>query len=89
MMNDLYKNEWRLYQNFFMPTMKLIEKTRIGARYRKKYDIPKTPYQRVLDDPTISIQTKEQLNSAYKTLDPFILKKNIQIKLKRIFQYVK
>lgn len=30
LMNDLYKNKWRLYQNFFMPTMKLIQKERIG-----------------------------------------------------------
>lgn len=89
MMNDLYKNEWRLYQNFFMPAMKLIEKTRIGSRYHKKYDNPQTPYQRVLDEPTITLAVKEQLSSIYKTLDPFLLKKTIQFKLKRILQYTK
>jgi hypothetical protein len=89
MMNDLYSNEWRLYQNFFMPAMKLIEKTRIGSRYCKKYDSPQTPYQRVLDEPTISHRQKEKLSNARQLLDPFLLKKNIQIKLKRIIQYAK
>lgn len=29
-MNDLYRNELRLYKNFFQPTIKLIEKKRVG-----------------------------------------------------------
>lgn len=89
LMNDLYQNEWRLYQNFFMPTMKLIEKTRVGSRYYKKYDNPKTPYQRVIDETSIIPQIKEKLSFIYKSLDPFLLKKNIQNKLKRIFHYAK
>lgn len=89
MMNDLYKNEWCYYQNFFMPTMKLVEKTRIGARYRKKYDEPKTPYQRILTEPTISQREKENLILMYSMLDPFVLKKNIQFKLKYIFKIAK
>ena len=31
-MNTLYANEWSLLQNHFCPTMKLLEKKRIGAR---------------------------------------------------------
>jgi hypothetical protein len=89
MMNDLYRNEWRLYQNFFMPAMKLIEKTRIGSKYRKKYDCPQTPYQRVLDEQSIPPQLKEKLSATYKVLDPFLLKMNIQVKLKRILKYAK
>jgi hypothetical protein len=48
LMNDLYKHEWSLYQNHFCPVMKLIEKKKINSRYYKRYDEPKTPYQRVL-----------------------------------------
>jgi hypothetical protein len=29
MINDLYANEWSLYQNYFCPSFKLVEKTRI------------------------------------------------------------
>lgn len=89
LMNELYRNEWRLYQNFFMPTMKLIEKTRVGSKYYKKYDSHKTPYQRVLDEPSISEMVKDKLTETYNKLDPFLLKQNIQKKLKRIVQYVK
>jgi len=28
--------------------MKLLEKQRINSKYRKKYDAPQTPYQRVV-----------------------------------------
>ena len=30
-LNDLYRNEWRLFHNFFCPSVKLISKERIGS----------------------------------------------------------
>jgi hypothetical protein len=36
LMNDLYKNEWSLYQNHFCPTRKLVEKKKINSRYYKR-----------------------------------------------------
>ena len=39
----------RLYMNFFQPTMKLLEKTRHGAKVHKVYDTARTPYQRLLE----------------------------------------
>lgn len=89
LMNDLYKNEWRLYQNCFMPAMKLIKKERIGSRYRKEYDDAKTPYQRVLEEPGISQVEKNKLIALYKTLGPFSLKKKIQLKLQRILNFAR
>lgn len=89
LMNDLYKNEWRLYQNFFMPATKLIKKQRIGSRYRKVYDQPKTPYQRILEESLISQAEKDKLTALYQTLDPFDLKKQIQFKLQRILKFVR
>jgi len=46
-MNDLYRNELRLYKNFFQPVMKLQSKERIGGRVKRKYEVAKTPYQRL------------------------------------------
>lgn len=89
LINDLYANEWALYQNHFCPTLKLAEKTRINSRYRKKYDKPKTPYQRVMESKAIGKQTKQQLKSVHLTLDPFMLKAEIERKIRRIFQNVK
>jgi len=54
LMNDLYTNEWSLYQNHFCPSMKLVEKQRINSRYRKKYDQSQTPYHRVMTSESVS-----------------------------------
>ena len=42
-MNDLYQNELRIFQNLFLPSMKLLDKTRIGSKLKRRYDKPKTP----------------------------------------------
>ena len=70
LMNNLYANEWQLYQNHFCPSMKLVEKVKIGSRYRKKYDVPKTPYQRVIDCKEVSQKNKEQLKAVHEKLNP-------------------
>jgi hypothetical protein len=57
--------------------MKLIEKTRIGSKVTKKYDKPKTPYQRILTSVTASEEVKEKLKRIYEELNPFELKKRI------------
>jgi len=89
LMNDLYANEWSLYQNHFCPGMKLIEKQRMNSRYQKRYDAPKTPYQRLLDSPCIDEDTKNRLRDTHQALDPFILKQRIERKLARIFRQIK
>lgn len=88
LMNDLYANEWSLYQNHFCPTMKLREKQRINSKYRKKYDAPQTPYHRVLASGQVTDETKERLKTVHQSLNPFILKQSIEKKLRVIFQYV-
>lgn len=83
-MNNLNRNELRQYKNFFQPTIKLIDKKRVGThqeRIKRIYDIPKTPYQRVLDCADVSEVTKEELTKLYNTLNPVALRKTIQQKL--------
>jgi len=89
LINDLYANEWSLYQNHFCPTLKLVEKTRINSKYRKKYDKPKTPYQRIMASEWVDRQTKQQLKSVHLALNPFKLKADIERKIRRIFNLVK
>jgi len=76
--NELYKH-LRLYTNFFQPTMKLIEKTRIGSKVSKKYDKAQTPYRRVLASPDVSAQDKQKLKTQYAKLNPAHLKRQITI----------
>lgn len=76
LMNQLY-GYLRLYINFFQPSMKLKEKTRIGSRVKKKFDTAKTPFQRVLEHPAIDQRVKESLKKQYELLNPAELKRKI------------
>lgn len=88
LMNDLYSNEYNLLQNYFCPNMKLISKERINAKYYKKYDRPQTPHQRLLTSPDITAETKQKLIVTHALLNPFVLRRIIENKLKTIFNFV-
>lgn len=85
LMNDLYRSEWRLYHNFFCPSVKLVEKKRIASKTIKRYDRPKTPFQRVLESPLVSADKKALLQKQYDLLNPFQLRKAIERKLQKIY----
>ena len=87
MINDLYANEWSIYRNLFCPNMKLLEKVRVGSRYRKKFDKPRTPAQRVLASPAVRRKKKATIRRLLREHDPFTLRQNIEKKLQRIFTY--
>ncbi|MBU0455527.1 MAG: integrase [Pseudomonadota bacterium] len=89
LVNDLYEKEWRLYQKHFIPTLKCIKKEKINSKYRKQYDTPKTPYERVLACESIEGKVKQRLMEEHQPLNPFQLKRDIEKKLSRIFKYVK
>lgn len=84
LLNDLYKNEWRIFHNFYLPSAKLIEKKRVGSKIIKIHDEPQTPYQRILDSPTISTKIKDALYDHYLKNDPFTLRKVIDRKISKI-----
>lgn len=63
----------RLFVNFFQPSFKLKEKTRLGSRVTKRYHAPETPCARLLALDVISEGTKERLRGAAATLDPLRL----------------
>ena len=78
---DLFRNELRLYKNFFQPQMKLISKERIKGKIKREYDKPKSPYRRILEDPSISKEIKKELNDVYDSLSIIELKRAIDEKL--------
>ena len=85
LLNNLYANEWRLFHNFFCPSVKLIAKERIGSKTIKHHDSPKTPYQRITESPHIRETVKRSLIKQLEKLNPFLLRKIMDKKLKRIF----
>jgi hypothetical protein len=85
-LNELYEY-LRLYTNFFLPTMKLVSKERIGSRVKKVYDLPATPYKRVLASRDVKQGDKNRVRKIYNALNPAQLKRSItslQEKLLRI-----
>lgn len=83
---DLYRNELRLYKNFFQPVIKLISKERIGGKIHRKYDIPKTPYRRVIESLNIPEKTKKDLENIYLSLNPAQLKRTIDKRLTQLYK---
>jgi len=88
LLNDLYKNEWRLYHNFFIPSVKLVEKKRVGSKVIKRYDKPKTPFQRVMEaDPFyVSNAKKRELQKLFDSLNPFDLRNAMEKKIAKILK---
>ena len=63
----------RLFVKFFQPSVKLIDKERHGARVRKRYQAPQTPFERLLVADEIAEATKDKLSAVMTTLDPLRL----------------
>lgn len=87
-MNDLYANELSLLANFFIPSVKLLDKKRVKSKIIKKFDKAKTPYQRLIESGCLTDEQIKALEIKRKELDPFELNNNIQTKLKKIFRLV-
>lgn len=86
LMNDIYKNEFSLLRNHFYPTMKLREKVCVNSRYRRKYDKPLTPYERVVASHVLTEEKKLELTRFHNSLNPLALKRSIEAKLKRFWK---
>ena len=71
-LNRLYR-DLRLYVNFFQPTMKLLHKSRHGARVHKTYDQARTPYQRLVQTGLLEQAKADSLAQLHSTLNPILL----------------
>ena len=83
--NDLYRNELRWWHNFFQPSVKQLSKIQQGSKWIRRYDSPKTPFQRVLESPQADSTKVFQLKKRFASLNPFVLSQQIDRKLERIF----
>ena len=83
--NDLYRNELRLYKNFFQPVMRLERKERVDGKTRRRYAKPKTPYRILRESGQLPPETLKNLDELYRSLNPADLKRRIDKKLKALF----
>jgi hypothetical protein len=88
LMNEIYLCYWNPLLNYFTPTLKLEQKTREGAKIKKKYEKPKTPAQRLIDSPVTGTRLKGKLIEHRAHLNPIRLKQELDKKLKIFFQLV-
>lgn len=83
-MNELYETLDR-YTNFFIPSMKLLKKERIGSKYKRVYEKnAKTAYQRALEHTDVTKSVKKSLQKQYESLDPLELKEKVDMLYKAI-----
>ena len=66
--------------------MKLKEKIREKGKIHRKYDVPKTPYQRLIESGQISEEKKKELQDLYQSLNPAQLKRKIDEKLEKLYK---
>ena len=83
-MNSIYSSYFNIFQNFFVPQLKAIKVTRVGAKYKRKYDKAGTPYQRLIDSGKLSNYQTQQLTEKYDSLNPIQLKKDLNDMMKRL-----
>jgi hypothetical protein len=84
LVNTLYRHQWRLLQNFFVPAMKLQEKRRCGAKVYKRHALAQTPAQRLLAWKDLPADKRQWLEHLQTTLDPVTLTEAVQAQLKKI-----
>jgi hypothetical protein len=68
----------RLFVNFLQPSFKLAGKARDGAKVKKKYHPPATPYQRLMADTRTSEEVRCEVTAIHATLDPVQLLQTIR-----------
>ena len=84
-MNELY-DDLRLLQNLFLPSVKLCEKRRVGARVRRRYDTPQTPLERVEACAESDREKVRALQQLRARLDPIALAARIDRQLTRVYR---
>ena len=86
-MNRIYK-VWNRLHNFFLPSFKLKEKVRVGAKIKKIFDTPQTPAQRLLNSKGFSTYMKRRIKYELSGLDPVALKKELEEELSIFYKLV-
>jgi hypothetical protein len=83
-LNQLY-DDLRLFQNLWLPSVKLVKKTRVGSRVRRQYDAPQTPLDRVRACPDADATKVATLDKIWRGQDPFALAARIDHQLERLY----
>lgn len=83
---NLYYDILTPYLLHFVAVRRMIGKEKILSKYKRTYEkIPKTPYQRILEHSEVSDENKKKLRDEHEKLNPLILKKEMEKRLKKVY----
>lgn len=75
-----------LQLNFFRPIRKVVASDRVGARIVKRYDQPRTAYQRLLASSELTEFQRQRLETRMMATNPAELQRNIDKLLRRLWR---
>lgn len=87
LINSLFVDVWGPLHNFFLPSMKLIQKWREGAKWKRRHDKARTAYQRLLSIGGMNAKTKVRLRDQFESLNPFALHQQLERRLRPILRH--
>lgn len=87
LLDALYRELWNPWRNFFCPAMRLVEKRRQGSKILRRYDRPKTPFERLKASGKAEASKIAKLQAQMDRLDPFEMKRQIESRLKAILRW--
>ena len=70
--------------NYFLPTMKLEKKERVGSKTLRHYGVTQTPLARVLASKEVTVPTKARLQQERAALNPFAVRREVDRQMKEI-----
>jgi len=74
-----------LQMNFFRPLRKLVAKERQGAKVVKRYDEPRTPYQRLVASRVLTPERQARIDKQLEALNPAELQRRIERLLRELW----
>lgn len=83
--NEIYEAS-NLLNNHFSACQRVVSKKREGGKVKKRYDQARTPYQRVMES-LPETRKKEQLRQRHQQLDPFVLRRQIEEGLRKLYAH--
>lgn len=89
-LNQLYDKMW-VYYNLFQPVMRLQEKTYVpqqdtrSAHTKRRYDIARTPFDRLCETDAILPEHKAQLDALRRQVNPRQLRRDIYASIDDLF----
>ena len=78
------------YLMHFVAVRRTLIKEKLQSKYRRTYEKnPRTPYQRILEHPAVGENVKTKLRDGHATLNPLVLKREIEKRLQTLYDVQK